>query len=82
MTGRDALTGPDVVMIAAVLADRFGGSAALRDPAALEQTLLRPHLRRHPDAVAEAAALLEGFALHRPFDRTTRGRFGDPFFFA
>ena len=67
MSGRDLPTAADVRTIAGVLAARYGGSPALRAADALEQALLRPHLRRHPDVVSEAAALMEGFDLHRPF---------------
>lgn len=69
MTAPDLPTPADVVLIAAALAARYGGAPGLRDPAALEQALLRPHLRRHPDLISVAASLLEGFELQRPFQQ-------------
>lgn len=67
MTAPDLPTLADVRTIAAAMAHRYGGSAALRDSEALAQTLLRPHLRRHPDLLSVTASLMEGFELHRPF---------------
>lgn len=67
MIAPDLPTAADVRMIAAAMAHRFGGAATLRDPDGLTQALLRPHLRRHADVISVAAALMEGFELHRPF---------------
>ncbi len=50
-----------------VLIQRFGGTAGVRDPGALEAALFRPQTGYYEDIVAEAAALMESLAINHPF---------------
>lgn len=45
----------------------FGGSAGLRDPAALESALMRPQMGYYDRLIDEAAALMESLANNHPF---------------
>lgn len=67
MTTRDYLTVADVLALHAVLIQRFGGSAGLRDAGALEAALFRPQTGYYEDIIAEAAALFESVAINHPF---------------
>ena len=51
----------------AVLRQRYGGAAGVRDPGVLESALFRPHTGYYRDIVAEAAALMESLAINHPF---------------
>lgn len=64
---RDHLTLADVLGLHAVLLQRYGGAAVLRDPGALESALFRPQTGYYDDIVAEAAALMESLAINHPF---------------
>jgi death on curing protein len=64
---RDYLTVADVLGLYAVLMQRYGGAAGVRDPGALEAALYRPQTGYYEDIVAEAAALLESLAINHPF---------------
>ena len=57
----------DVIGMHAVLVQRHGGAAGLRDLGALESALFRPQTGYYQDLVAEAAALLESLAINHPF---------------
>jgi len=71
------LTVADALFIHAVLLDRHGGSAGLRDHGALESALVRPQMGYYDDVVAEAAALFESLAINHPFvDGNKRVAFG------
>ena len=79
MTGPQTayLTVADALFIHAVLLDRHGGSAGLRDHGALESALVRPQMGYYDDVVAEAAALFESLAIIHPFvDGNKRVAFG------
>ncbi len=79
MTGPQTayLTVADALFIHAVLLDRHGGSAGLRDHGALESALVRPQMGYYDDVVAEAAALFESLAINYPFvDGNKRVAFG------
>jgi death-on-curing protein len=67
VTARDYLTVADVLTLHTVLIRRYGGSAGLRDPGALEAALFRPQSGYYEDIVAEAAALFESLAINHPF---------------
>lgn len=67
MNRREYLTVADVLGLHAVLIHRYGGSAGLRDPGALEAALFRPQSGYYKDLIAEAAALLESLAISHPF---------------
>ena len=45
----------------------FGGSAGLRDPAALESALMRPQIGYYNSLIEEAAALMESLANNHAF---------------
>ncbi|TXK64580.1 type II toxin-antitoxin system death-on-curing family toxin [Alkalisalibacterium limincola] len=64
---RDFLSVADVLGMHAVLMQRYGGAAGVRDPGALEAALFRPQTGYYPDIVAEAAALMESLATNHPF---------------
>jgi death on curing protein len=54
------------------LAERFGGSAALRDRALLESAMARPAMTfggedLYPDVASKAAALMHSLVLNHPF---------------
>ena len=51
----------------AVLLQRYGGAAGVRDPGALEAALFRPQTGYYEDIVTEAAALIESLAINHPF---------------
>ena len=79
MTGPQTayLTVADALFIHAVLLDRHGGSAGLRDNGALESALVRPQMGYYDDVVADAAALFESLAINHPFvDGNKRVAFG------
>ena len=79
MTGPQTayLTVADALFIHAVLLDRHGGSAGLRDNGALESALVRPQMGYYDDVVADAAALFESLAIIHPFvDGNKRVAFG------
>ena len=79
MTGPQTthLTVADALFIHAVLLDRHGGSAGLRDHGALESALVRPQMGYYDDLIAEAAALFESLAINHPFiDGNKRVAFG------
>jgi death on curing protein len=67
MTSHDYLTVQDALAIHAVLIERHGGGAGLRDAGALESALFRPQTGYYADLVAEAAALMESIAMNHPF---------------
>ena len=50
-----------------VLLHRFGGSAGLRDPGALESALFRPQTGSYATMALQAAALMQSLAMHCPF---------------
>lgn len=64
---RDYLSVADVLGLHAVLMQRYGGAAGLRDGGALEAALFRPQTGYYEDIVAEAAALMESLAINHPF---------------
>lgn len=55
-------TADDVVAIHARLIARFGGSAGIRDPGALEAAVARPQAGYYDDLIQEAAALWESLS--------------------
>jgi death-on-curing protein len=63
----DFLTAADLLGMHSVLIQRFGGTAGVRDPGALEAALFRPQTGYYEDIVAEAAALMESLAINHPF---------------
>ena len=63
----DYLTVADVLGLHAVLLQRYGGAAGVRDPGALEAALFRPQTGYYEDIVTEAAALIESLAINHPF---------------
>ncbi len=67
MSDRDYLTVVDVLALHTVLIQRYGGSAGLRDPGALEAALFRAQTGYYKDIVAEAAAMFESLAMNPPF---------------
>lgn len=67
MRDRDYLTVADVLTLHAILIERYGGAAGLRDPGALESALYRPQTGYYEDIVAEAASLFESLAINHPF---------------
>ena len=50
-----------------VLLDRFGGSAGVRDPGALESALFRPQTGSYATMALQAAALMQSLSMHYPF---------------
>ncbi len=46
---------------------QFGGSAGLRDPAALESALMRPQIGYYSGLIEEASALMESLANNHAF---------------
>jgi death-on-curing protein len=67
MPPHDYLTVQDALAIHAVLIQRHGGDAGLRDAGALESALFRPQTGYYADLIAEAAALMESIAMNHPF---------------
>lgn len=63
----DYLTVADVLVMHAVLMQRYGGATGVRDPGAVEAALFRPQTGYYEDIVAEAAALMESLAINHPF---------------
>ena len=63
----DYLTVADVLGLHAVLLQRYGGAAGVRDPGALEAALFRPQTGYYEDILTEAAALIESLAINHPF---------------
>ena len=61
------LTVDEVLYLHKAGIDKFGGSAGLRDRAALESAILRPQSGYYDDLISEAAALLESLAINHPF---------------
>jgi death-on-curing protein len=64
---RDYLSVADALGMHALLMQRYGGAAGMRDPGALEAALFRPQTGYYDDIVAEAAALMESLAINHPF---------------
>jgi death-on-curing protein len=67
VSDRDYLTLADILAIHAIQIKRYGGSAGIRDPGALESALFRPQTGYYDDIIGEAAALLESLAVNHPF---------------
>jgi death-on-curing protein len=61
------LTPDEVVEIHAVLIERFGGAAGIRDRGLLESALYRPKTGYYTDLVEMAAALFESLINNHPF---------------
>ena len=57
----------EVIAAHARLLARFGGSPGLRDHAALESALARPHSGYYTDLIQQAAALCESLSQNHPF---------------
>ena len=57
----------EVLAIHDVLIARYGGSAGVRDPGAVEAALFRPQSGYYNDIVEEAAALMESLLINHPF---------------
>ena len=64
---RDYLTTTDVLSIHAVLLQRYGGAAGIRDMGGLESAVFRPQSGYYQDIVEEACALLESLLVNHPF---------------
>ncbi len=58
---------PEVLAMHEELLREFGGSAGLRDQAALESALMRPQIGYYERLVDEAAAMMESLANNHPF---------------
>lgn len=50
-----------------ILLERFGGSAGVRDPGALESALFRPQTGYYDTLAVQAAALMQSLAMNHPF---------------
>lgn len=61
------LTVDEVGAIQERLAERYGGSAELRDAGLLDSAVYRPRTGHYTDLAAQAAALLEALVLFRPY---------------
>jgi death-on-curing protein len=57
----------ETVAVHAKLIARFGGSAGIRDPGALESALARPRCGYYSDLIQEAAALWESLSQNHAF---------------
>ena len=64
---RDYLTTADVIAIHAVLLQRYGGAAGIRDKGGLEAAVYRPQSGYYRNISEEACALLERLLVNHPF---------------
>ena len=64
---RDYLTVADILGMHAILIEKYGGMAGIRDMGSLESAAFRPQSGYYPDIVEEACALMESLLINHPF---------------
>ena len=64
---RDYLTVADILGMHAILIEKYGGMAGIRDMGSLESAAFRPQSGYYSDIVEEACALIESLLLNHPF---------------
>lgn len=64
---RDYLTVADILGMHAILIEKYGGMAGIRDMGSLESAAFRPQSGYYSDIVEEACALMESLLINHPF---------------
>ncbi|WP_394026428.1 type II toxin-antitoxin system death-on-curing family toxin [Desulfovibrio falkowii] len=64
---RDYLAVADILGMHAVLVEKYGGMAGIRDMGGLESAVYRPQSGYYSDIVEEACALMESLLINHPF---------------
>ena len=64
---RDYLTVADILVMHAILIEKYGGMAGIRDMGSLESAAFRPQSGYYSDIVEEACALMESLLINHPF---------------
>ncbi len=64
---RDYLTVADILGMHAILIEKYGGMAGIRDMGSLESAAFRPQSGYYSDIVEEACALTESLLINHPF---------------
>ncbi|SBV95218.1 Death-on-curing family protein [uncultured Desulfovibrio sp.] len=64
---RDYLTVADILGMHAILIEKYGGMAGIRDMGGLESAAYRPQSGYYSDIVEEACALMESLLINHPF---------------
>ena len=64
---RDYLTVADILGMHAVLVEKYGGMAGIRDMGGLESAVHRPQSGYYADIIEEACALMESLLINHPF---------------
>ena len=64
---RDYLTVADILGMHAILIEKYGGMAGIRDMGSLESAAYRPQSGYYSDIVEEACALMESLLINHPF---------------